>query len=77
MPRDGDPCERRRSDQGDQDDDDNDEELDDSDLDFFTRIEGATERLRTFSLRFSAETGVPCSNGSYCSEQGQCLRIEG
>lgn len=76
MPSDGESCERRHSNQEDQDDDDS-EELDDSDSDFFTRIEGARDRLRAFALPFSAELEVPCSNGTYCSEEGECQPIQG
>lgn len=78
MPSDGESCERRRhhSDEEDQDDDDG-EELDDSDSDFYTRIEGVRDRLRVYALQFSAELEVPCSNGTYCSEEGECRPIRG
>ena len=74
VPHVGDSCERRHADQEDEDDDNDVEELDDSG---FTHIEGASERHRAFTLQYSAETEVPCLNGSYCSNQGQCLPIEG
>ena len=76
MPSDGDSCERRRSNQEDQDGDDS-EELDDSDSAFFTRIVGIRERLHDYALRFSAESDIPCSNGTYCSEEGECRPIRG
>ena len=77
VPGNGESCERHRSSQEDQDGDD-DDELDESDLDFFTRIEGVRDRLRVYALPFSAESEVPCSNGTYCSDdQGQCLPIQG
>ena len=78
MPGDGESCERgrRHSDEEDQDDDDG-EELDDSDSAFYTRIEGVRDRLRVYALQFSAELEVPCSNGTYCSEGGECRPIRG
>ena len=78
MPGDGESCERRRhhSDEEDQDEDDS-EELDDSDSAFYTRIEGVRDRLRVYALQFSAESEVPCSNGTYCSEEGECRLIQG
>ena len=74
MPQDGESCERHHSDQ---EDDDDDDELDESDSDFFTRIEGVRDRLRVYALPFSAELEIPCSNGTYCSEEGECRPIEG
>lgn len=80
MPHDGESCERHRSNREDQDevdDGDDDDELDESDSDFFTRIEGVSDRLRVYALPFSAETEVPCSNGTYCSDEGRCIPIQG
>ena len=76
MPSDGESCERSRSNQEDQDED-NSEELDDSDSAFFTRIEGVRDRLRVYALPFSAESDIPCSNGTYCTEEGECRPIQG
>ena len=78
MPRDGESCEQRRhhSDEENQDGDDG-EKLDDSDSAFYTRIEGVRDRLRVYALQFSAESEVTCSNGTYCSEEGECRPIQG
>ena len=64
---------------GDEDEDDDDyaEEQDDDDRDFFTRIEGAEDRLRIFSLQTSSEIEIPCAEGFRCSDQGSCTMIEG
>lgn len=75
-------CERedpRDLDDGDEDDDDDEftEELDEDDRDFFTRIEGATDRLRAFSLQSSAEFEIPCEDGYRCSDEGRCTQITG
>jgi hypothetical protein len=76
VPSDGESCERGQSNQEDQDGDGS-EELDDSDSAFYTRLEGVRDRLRVYALQFSAESEVPCSNGTYCSEEGECRPIQG
>ena len=83
-PGDGETCDDgddpRDLDDGDEDDDDDEfrEELDDDDHDFFTRIEGAGDRLRTFSLLASTEIDVPCADGFRCSDDTeQCTAITG
>ena len=76
-------CERedpRDLDDGDEDDDDDEftEELDEEDRDFFSRIDGAIDRLRAFSLQSSAEIEYPCADGYRCSdESGTCTQITG
>ena len=70
----------RDLDDGDEDDDDDEftEELDEDDRDFFTRIEGAEDRLRTFSLVASTEIDIPCADGFQCSDEtNQCTAITG
>ena len=68
----------RDLDDGDEDDDEFTEELDEDDHDFFTRIDGTIDRLRTFSLLASAEIELPCSDGFRCSTtQGRCIEVSG
>ena len=74
----GDP---RDLDDGDEDDDDDEfrEELDEDDRDFFTRVEGAEDRLRAFSIQASADI-EPCADGFRCTgsgDQQRCTRITG
>ena len=69
-PRDGEKCERR----ADGGYEAGEEELEDSDFYF---IEGILDRLRIFDLQFSAETELPCSDGSYCSNESICRPIDG
>ena len=66
---------------GDEDDDDDEfrEELDEDDRDFFTRIEGAEDRLRAFSIQASADI-EPCADGFRCTRSGdtqRCTMITG
>ena len=77
-------CDRddpRDLDDGDEDDDDDEfrEELDEDDRDFFTRIEGAEDRLRAFSIQASADI-EPCADGFRCTRSGdtqRCTMITG
>lgn len=77
VPVDGESCERNRFSEEEADDDESDRELDESDSGFFNRVGGASDRLRIFALPRSAESHVPCSNGTYCSEEGECRPIIG
>lgn len=76
-------CERedpRDLDDGDEDDDDDEltEELDEDDRDFFSRIDGAIDRLRAFSLQSSAEIDDRCADGYRCAGMsGRCTPITG
>ena len=75
VPRDGEPCKQHRSDQEEEEEDD--DELDQSDSGFLSRIEGVRDRLRVYALTLSAESEVPCSNGTYCSKEGECRPVHG
>ena len=67
MPSDGESCERHQHHSNEKDQDDDEEELDDSDSAF----EGVRDRLRVYELQLE----IPCSNGTYCSEEGECRPI--
>ena len=74
----GEQCEREDpvDTDGDETSDDLEEDLEDDDVDFYTRVEGATDRLRTYSLSRSAELEIPCADGYRCLE-GTCTQITG
>lgn len=78
----GESCTRedpRDLDDGDDDDDDDDliDELDEDDREFFSRVEGAVDRLRAYALQSSAEIEVSCADGFRCSNRSTCVPITG
>lgn len=69
----------RDLDDGDEDDEFT-EELDEDDYDFFSRIDGAIDRLQAFSLQSSAEIEDPCADDYRCSDESgirRCTPITG